>query len=131
LKQRFTEIIDRNEQKIISSEAKRVKAEHDKLVEEKKITAQMLKEYKFMKGVDTLEKFKSKIRKCEFWADTWAISTLERILNIKLIILSSEAYKHGDIKNVLNCGQLNDSILENPIQFEWDFLCLLIGSNSI
>jgi len=105
LKQRFASIIDRNEQKIISEEAKKVKKEHDKLVEEKKITMQILQEYKFMKGVDTLDKFKSKIRKCEFWADTWAISTLERILNIKLIILSSDNYKNGDLKNVVQCGQ--------------------------
>ena len=67
---------------------KKIKKEHDELVESKKVTAEMLKEYKFMKGVETTEAFKSKIRKCDFWADTWAISTLERILNIKFIILS-------------------------------------------
>ena len=74
-----------------------------------------------MKGIDTLDKFKQKIRKCEFWADTWAISTLERILNIKLIILSSESYKVGDIKNILQCGQLNDKILENRGLFTPEF----------
>ena len=42
-----------------------------------------------MKGIETLEVFKSKIKKCDFWADTWAISTLERILNIKFIRMSS------------------------------------------
>jgi hypothetical protein len=71
LNQRFIEVIDRNEQKLISSEAKKVKEEHDKLVKEKKITVQMLKEYKFMKKVDTLEAFKSEIKKCEFWAEFW------------------------------------------------------------
>ena len=78
-----------------------------------------------MKGIDTLEKFKSKIRKCDFWADTWAISTLERILNIKLILLSSENYKSGDIKNVLQCGQLNDSILENKGIFTPEFYIIV------
>jgi predicted NAD-dependent protein-ADP-ribosyltransferase YbiA (DUF1768 family) len=125
LKQKFSSTIDRNEQKMLTTQAKEVKKEHDKLVHEKQVTAEILKEYKFMKGVDTLEKFKSKIRKCEFWADTWAISTLERILNIKLIILSSEAYKHGDIKNVLNCGQLNDSILENKGIFTPEFYVIV------
>jgi predicted NAD-dependent protein-ADP-ribosyltransferase YbiA (DUF1768 family) len=125
LKQRFASIIDRNEQKIISEEAKKVKKEHDKLVEEKKITMQILQEYKFMKGVDTLDKFKSKIKKCEFWADTWAISTLERILNIKLIILSSDNYKNGDLKNVVQCGQLNDSILENKGVFTPEFYIIV------
>lgn len=125
LKQRFASIIDRNEQKIISEEAKKVKKEHDKLVEEKKITMQILQEYKFMKGIDTLDKFKSKIRKCEFWADTWAISTLERILNIKLIIMSSDNYKNGDTKNVVQCGQLNDTILENKGIFNPEFYIIV------
>jgi predicted NAD-dependent protein-ADP-ribosyltransferase YbiA (DUF1768 family) len=114
LKQRFADAtIDRNEQKIISDEAKKVKKEHDRLVEERKVTYQMLNEYKFMKGIDTLEKFKSKLRKSDYWADTWAISTLERLLNVKFIVLSSEAYKSKDIKNVLLCGQLNDTFLQN------------------
>ena len=125
LKQRFVEIIDRNEQKMISSEAKKVKAEHDRLVEEKKVSAEILKEYKFMKGVETLDAFRSKIKKCDFWADTWAISTLERILNVKFIIMSSELYKAGDRKNVLQCGQLNDKILEQRGRFTPEFYIII------
>jgi predicted NAD-dependent protein-ADP-ribosyltransferase YbiA (DUF1768 family) len=125
LKQRFVEIIDRNEQKMISNEAKKVKAEHDRLVEEKKVSAEILKEYKFMKGIETLDAFRSKIKKCEFWADTWAISTLERILNIKFIVMSSELYKSGDKKNVLQCGQLNDKILEQRGRFTPEFYIII------
>ena len=130
LKQRFAEIIDRNEQKIISSEAKKVKADHDRLVEEKKVTTEILKEYKFMKGVETLEAFKSKIKRCEFWADTWSISTLERILNIKFVIMSSELYKAGDTKNVLQCGQLNDKILEERGRFTPEFYIIIEHTGS-
>jgi predicted NAD-dependent protein-ADP-ribosyltransferase YbiA (DUF1768 family) len=125
LKQRFGEIIDRNEKKMVLNEAKSVKEQHDKLVEEKKITAEILKEYKFMKGVDSLEAFKSKIKKCDFWADTWAISTLERILNIKFIIMSSDLYKNGDMKNILQCGQLNDTILEQRGRFTPEFYIII------
>ena len=53
-----------------------------------------------MKNVKTLSDFKNLINSCDFWAETWAISTLERILNIKLIILSSQQYNHGDKNNV-------------------------------
>ena len=130
LKQRFGEVIDRNEKKMVSNEAKSVKEQHDKLVEEKKVTAEILKEYKFMKGVDSLEAFKSKIRKCEFWADTWAISTLERILNIKFIIMSSDIYKNGDLKNVLQCGQLNDTILEQRGRFMPEFYIMIDHTGS-
>lgn len=124
LKQKFQSVIDRNEQKIISENAKDVKKEHDKLVEEKKITMTLLKDYKFMKGIDTLEKLKKKVRTCEFWAEIWTISTLERILNIKFIILSSEAYKSGDIKNILQCGQ-SDKVIENTGIFKPEFYIIV------
>ena len=130
IKERLKSTIDRNEQKIIIEEAKKVKDKHDKIVKEKKVTAQILKEFKFMKGVETLENFKSKIRKCEFWADTWAISTLERVLNIKFIVLSSEAYRSGDTKNVLQCGQLNDKILENKGIFTPEFYIMVEHTGS-
>jgi predicted NAD-dependent protein-ADP-ribosyltransferase YbiA (DUF1768 family) len=125
LKSKFSNVLDRNERQLITEAAKKVKAAHDKLVEEKKVTAELLKEYKFMRNIDTLERFKKKIRSCDFWAETWAISTLERILNIKFIILSSEAYKSGDIKNVLQCGQLNDEILQNKGVFHPEFYIMV------
>jgi predicted NAD-dependent protein-ADP-ribosyltransferase YbiA (DUF1768 family) len=130
LKQRHIEVIDRNELKLISSEAKKVKTEHDQLVKQKRVTSERLKDYKFMKGVDTLEAFKGKIRRCDFWGDAWAISTLERILNIKFIILSSELYKLGDIKNVVQCGQLNDNILQQRGRFTPEFYIIVDNTGS-
>jgi predicted NAD-dependent protein-ADP-ribosyltransferase YbiA (DUF1768 family) len=125
LKGQFANILDREQKKYISEQAKKVKAEHDKRIGEKKITTQILNEFKFMKGIDTLEKFKKKIRTCQFWAETWSISTLERILNIKFIILSSEAFKSGDHKNVLLCGQLNDDYLVNKGVFNPEFYIIV------
>jgi len=130
LRQRCIETLDRNEQKMICAEAKKVKSEHDRIVQEKKVTAEILREFKFMKSIDTVEQFKNAVRKCEFWADTWAISTLERILNIKFIILSSEIYKAGDLKNVLQCGQLNDSILEERGKFTPEFYVIVEHSGN-
>ena len=125
LKDRIKNIIDRDEQITIINEAKHVKKEHDQLMKEKSVTNKILQEFKFMKGITTLEQFKNKINKCEFWADTWAISTLERILNIKLIVLSSDYYKNGDIKNVIQCGHLNDTILENKGIFTPEFYIIV------
>ena len=125
IKEKFKQALDRNEQKILSANSKKVKEEHDKLVNEKRVTAKMLDEFKFMKGIDTLDKFKKIIKSCEFWAETWAISTMERVLNIKLIILSSESYKSGDLVNVLQCGQLNDVILQNRGVFTPEFYIIL------
>ena len=123
--EQFSNTLDREQKKFITEEAKKVKANHDKMVEEKKITVQILNEFKFMKGIDTLDKFKKKIRTCQFWAETWAISTLERLLNIKFIMLSHEAYKSGDKKNVLLCGQLNDEYLQNKGIFTPEFYIML------
>lgn len=130
LKQRFSEIIDREEQKKISLELLKIKEVHDRLIHEKQVTAQIMKEFKFMKGIDTLDAFKDKIKKCDFWADTWAISTLERILNIKFIIFSGENYRAGDVKNVIQCGQLNDRVLENAGVFRPDFYIMVEHTGS-
>jgi predicted NAD-dependent protein-ADP-ribosyltransferase YbiA (DUF1768 family) len=124
-KQKITQIINRDEQKAVLAQAKEVKKEHDRLVGEKKVAAAIIKEFKFMKGIENLDQFKRAIRHCDFWADTWAISTLERILNIKFIILSSESYKAKDDKNVLQCGQLNDKILEQRGRFTPDFYIMV------
>ena len=125
IKEKFKQALDRNDQKLLSVNSKKVKEEHDKLVNEKKITSKMIEEFKFMKNVDTLEKFKKIIKTCDFWAETWAISTVERLLNIKIIILSSEAYKADDLVNVLQCGQLNDVILQNKGVFTPEFYIIL------
>jgi predicted NAD-dependent protein-ADP-ribosyltransferase YbiA (DUF1768 family) len=78
-----------------------------------------------MKNIDTLDKFKKIIKTCDFWAETWAISTLERVLNIKVIIMSSESYKSEDLDNILQCGQLNDVILQNKGVFMPEFYIIL------
>ena len=113
LQQIFANTLDRNERKLVSESAKKIKTQHDNLVNEKKVSSKVLNEYKFMKGIETVDQLKKKIKSCDFWAETWAISTLERILNVKTILLSSEAYREKDLSNVVQCGQLNDSLLEN------------------
>jgi predicted NAD-dependent protein-ADP-ribosyltransferase YbiA (DUF1768 family) len=125
IKQRFSDIIDRDELKALTLHAKEIKKEHDRLVEEKRVSSEILKEYKFMKNIEDEEQFKKAVRHCDFWADTWALSTLERILNIKFILLSSERYKSGDEKNVLQCGQLNDTILEQRGRFTPEFYIMV------
>jgi predicted NAD-dependent protein-ADP-ribosyltransferase YbiA (DUF1768 family) len=125
IKLRYDELIDRNEKKALVAHGTEVKNEHDRIVKEKKVSSDMLKEYKFMKGIENLDQFRKVIRHCDFWADTWALSTLERILNIKFILLSSESYKSGDEKNVVQCGQLNDPILEQRGIFTPEFYIIV------
>ena len=125
IKSKFNEVLDREAKKQLTEAAQKIKERHDRLVHEKKATHEIVKEYKFMKGIDTLEKFKKLIMTCEFWGETWALSTLERVLNIKLILLSHEAYVSKDLDNVLQCGQLNDAILENRGEFVPEYYIVL------
>ena len=99
-------------------EAKTIQADHKRIMKERNLAKDMKREYDFMRGIDNLEKFKSKVKTCEFWGETWAISTLERVLNIKLILFSTENWRHKDLDNVLLCGQLNDTVLEDRGSFE-------------
>jgi len=124
-KKMYSETLDRNLKKQFTDAAKKIKEQRDRILNQKKVSQSMLDEFKYMKDIDTLEKFKQKIKTCEFWAETWALSTLERVLNIKFILLSSEAYKGKDMANVLNCGQLNDSILESRGEFTPEFYIMV------
>jgi len=116
---------EKKEQLSIIERAKAISTEFEKLKKEKLISEENLKEFEAMKDIDTLDKFSDHIKTCSFWADTWAISTIERLYNIKIILLSKEAYEHGDIANVLTCGQLNDSILESKGIFEPHYYIML------
>ena len=82
---------------------------------ENKYAQDLLGDYKWMENINTLTKFKSVLRTCDFWAEAWAMNLLESALNIKLIILSSENYKEGDSLNVLLCdrGFVNDNVIQN------------------
>ena len=120
LKERVKEISIREEQRKLVKEASVLSARHKQIKDELSVTRELLKEYVFMKDVKTLADFKAIINTCDFWAETWAISTLERIINIKLVILSSQQWREGDRDNVLQCGQLNDRILEERNRFEPD-----------
>lgn len=86
-----------------------IKAKNNKLKENLNFTRENLEDVAIMEDVNTMEDFRKKIKTCDFWADIWAISTLEKILKIKLVIFSSLNYDNNDIDNVLQCGLENVS----------------------
>ena len=109
----------------LTDSASEIKELHTKAKEEKQSTIRLVNEFKFMKGIVTLEMFKDKVRTSEFWGDTWTISTLERVMNIKLLLFGRETYKNKDIANVLLCGQLNDSVLQKAGVFNPDHYIII------
>jgi hypothetical protein len=99
---------DRIKKKAIIGEYKKLTEYLKEITEKLTIAKENLSEFTFMKNINDLATFKKKIRTCQFWGDVWAIHTLERILKLKTIILSSENYNKDDLKNVMLCGQLDD-----------------------
>jgi len=125
LKLQIRETIDREQQKRITYEAKKIKDAYDRLKKENEISKQLLSEFKIMKNIQTLDQFKKIIKTCEFWADDWAINTIERVLNIKFIILSSERYREKDYDAVLLCTNMVDPIIQSRGEFEPDFYIIV------
>jgi len=125
LKEQLPKETNTSKQIAIVERAKKLKAEFNRLKEELSVSKQMLEEQIFMKNITTIDQFKAKINTCRFWGDTWAISTLERVLNAKFILLSEENFLSYDIDNVLQCGQLNDKILEEKGIFTPDYYIVM------
>lgn len=121
LKKRIEQVKNKKEQEELLNNTKELLSKFNRIKNEKKLSNDMVKEFSYMENIDTLEKFRELIMTSKYWADTWAISTLERILNIKIIVLSKEAYDSGDLDSTMMCGHLNDTILEEKGGFQPDY----------
>ena len=126
---RNKEIKERFQNSQSKQEKLELKAESEKLIERNKRVMQEMeavkenkKEVKFMKGVKTIQQLREVMQKgemtSEYWADAWAITALEVILNIKFINLSYNDFNQSQRKsfqeiNVINCGSdLTKSLVE-------------------
>ncbi len=120
LKRKFKQSDSKSETDVFMSELRRIAEEYKRM--EKELTSQesFLNEFKFMKDVKDIDDFKEVVQTCKFWADSWAISTLERVLNIKLIILSKEAYENENLTGVIQCGGMEDNIIREKGVFNPD-----------
>ena len=104
---------DRNQKKRLAAELRQMKSQFDIAKREYKYAKTNIADFVWLKGIDTLEKFKAILKTCKFWAEQWAINVLEVMLNIKLVILSKDNYQAGDTGNVLMCGDFVDSRIED------------------
>jgi predicted NAD-dependent protein-ADP-ribosyltransferase YbiA (DUF1768 family) len=95
----------------ILSETNRLKGEYKRVLQDRRDVQAIINEnVGNFAAIDTLEKFREYVQTPAFWADSWAISTLERALRIKFIILSQRAYLDGDLDGVMNCGEIDPEI---------------------
>ena len=106
-----------NQQKEILNEAIKVKQDYSKQKMFQEGTNELLNEFGWMKHVSSIEDLMTFVQTSEFWADTWAISTLELLLSMKILVLENT----NDIDSVLRCTQQNDNALKyeeyNPMYY--------------
>jgi hypothetical protein len=103
---------DKKQKADIRSQALKLQTKKTNLKSEKNIANYVVKtELAFMKSASSLEKLKTIIKTPLYWADGWAITTLEQVLNIKVILMSSKAFEENNLQNVITCGEsINKSV---------------------
>ena len=104
LKQKLNSVKALTSQMDVIKSAKDIEKQHKEVKMEMLVSKTFLEKYDFMDKIKSLEDFKSLIQTCGFWADTWAMSVLEELLNLKIIVLSSSAFLKEDYHNVLVCN---------------------------
>ena len=114
----------------IIEEARKLKEQYKEKATEKKNVESLQNEYVgYMKDIKTIEDYREYIKTSRFWADTWAISTLERVLNVKIIIFSEKSYNEKSLDSVLNCGEINAELQEKGA-FNPDFYIMTTYSGN-
>jgi len=104
-------------------EARKEKKKYTELGEKESRLERELKEakinwsdVKWMKGITTLDKLKTKMMACEFWADSVTSDVMELALNTKLIIISSVNWGKGIPP--LSCGNFVQQEIEEKGYFK-------------
>jgi predicted NAD-dependent protein-ADP-ribosyltransferase YbiA (DUF1768 family) len=103
IKRRVSSIHDRAQQQLMIAGAKKLVVEHNLKHDEMRYTKLLSSQYDYMREVRSTQQLKERIMTSLYWPDAWAIATMERVLNMKFVLFSRDAYDAGDIDNVLQC----------------------------
>jgi len=125
LKAEQKDISNRQEKSAMMKQAKNLLAALKSAMEEKAEAAALLEEFKWIANLNSFPKFVKAIRTCSFWADDWAVSALEPLFNVKVIILSEENYQDGDLNNILQCGQGDEELLRKGLFRPTDYIIMI------
>lgn len=110
LKTRF-KVASTEERNTIRSELADLTKKYSDVMEYRQNTDTIIKESMGdLTGIDTFDQYKAYMKTSRYWADAWAISTLEQALKMKVIIFSEASYQEDALHSVLNCGEVSRDI---------------------
>ena len=109
MKRRILNVTDKTEHSQILKDATELTDRYKRLKENRSVTKSLLNEFLYMQEINSIEQLQAFVMTPQYWADEWAISTLERVLNIKMILLDEKAFENGDSDGVLLCGPTHDT----------------------
>lgn len=116
--------------KEITKQIKQIKKDVDNIKVQIDNAKKNLQDVAFMKYVRDIDELKQKIKNTtEYYADDWAVSLMEYVLNIKTIILSKDSYREKDIYNVLRISETHPKIQDANI-FNPDYYIILEFGNT-
>lgn len=100
LKKALAESTDKKNSLEIVAAANNIRAEYAKKNIEREQIKENMSDVLFMKHITTLPDFRKYIQTSNYWADDWAVTTLEQILRVKFVILRES----NDPDDVIQCG---------------------------
>ena len=116
-KDRDNKLILRDKALKIKADFESIKPVYKKYKQEKEVAEKNRIEFQFMENIETLDDLRKMINTCKFWADAASITRIEFIMNIKLVVLSSEYYKMGLKDRVVTCGDFTLKEIEEKGYF--------------
>lgn len=96
---------DKKQKSNLIKDATDLSKNYSDLKESLKILNSEIENMDFIKGIDSIDKFRELIQQTRFPIDEWGISLIEHILNIKIFVLSQESYRKSDNNTILQCGK--------------------------
>ncbi len=124
-KDRETRLILRDKAVQLNKDFDSIKSVFKRYKDELARARENIKEFQFMDGIETLDDLKQMINTCQFWGDAASIVRLEYLMNIKLIVLSSEYYEMDLKDRVVKCGDFTLNEIETKGYFNPKYYIIL------